>query len=308
MTTYNKTIAFVDNAYQGKQKPHFERTVYWLEKFLPECTEAHRVAAYSHDIERAFRDEDTKVPKDYLDKDFLRYHQERGGEIMKEFLLEEGLDQDFIDKVVHLIYRHEEGGDVEQNAIMDADSVSFFETNAEMFVNKKAPVEGYEKVKSKLDWMFERIVSQRAENEAKENYERLIGELEKYKPLTEFGGEAVTFVETSQVKDGVVCDVYSFIDDNSKDLGIIRVSKGYQTPLQRVLKGDKTLETFLADQGILSVTDTDGVETRYNFPSDTSTEVEIKVGDTVQWEATGDLEFAEFCYPPYEDGRFKNLN
>ena len=37
-------------------------------------------------------------------------------------------------------------------------------------------------------------------------------------------------------------------------------------------------------------------------------EVEIKVGDLVQWEATKDLVFAEICYPPYEDGRFENIS
>jgi len=126
--------------------------------------------------------------------------------------------------------------------------------------------------------------------------------------LRDFSDEPVTFVETSRVKDGVYCDVYRFNDDDSKDLGIVRVSKDCRTPLQRVLKGDKTLEIFQTGQGVLSVTNTDGVKIRHVFPSDTPAEVEIKVGDLVQWEAIEDLVFAETCYPPYEDGRFENLN
>lgn len=181
MTIYEKTVAFVDDAYQGKQKPHFERAVYWLEQFLPDCTDAHRVAAYAHDVERAFRPADKKEPDDYLDKEFLTYHQEQGAEIMKDFLTKENQSEDFIATVAHIISKHEFGGDEIQNAMMDADSVSFFETNAENFVHKKAAIEGYEKVKAKLDWMFERIVSEQARGEAQGNYERLIGELKQYK-------------------------------------------------------------------------------------------------------------------------------
>jgi hypothetical protein len=181
MTIYEKTVSYVDDAYNGKQKLHFERAVYWFETFMPNCTDVHRVAAYAHDIERAFRPADKKEPDDYLDQDFLKYHQERGAEIMQEFLSKEGQSEEFIGTVVHIISKHEFGGSNLQNTMMDADSVSFFETNAENFVHKKAQVEGYEKVKRKINWMFERIVSEEAKSAARGNYERLIGELEKFK-------------------------------------------------------------------------------------------------------------------------------
>lgn len=165
----------------GKKIPHFERTVYWFERFSPQFTEAHRIAAYSHDIERAFRTKDKEIPENYLDQDFLKDHQEKGAEIMENFLRNEKAPEDMIFKVKHLIARHEVGGDDEQNALMDADSVSFLETNAEMFVNKKAPIEGYMKVKEKLDWMFNRISSIRAKEEARLNYIKWSSLLEKYK-------------------------------------------------------------------------------------------------------------------------------
>lgn len=50
-----------------------------------------------------------------------------------------------------------------------------------MFVNKKAPVEGYQKVKAKLDWMFNRISSEEHKALAIENYDKWSIELEKYK-------------------------------------------------------------------------------------------------------------------------------
>ena len=53
---------------------------------------------------------------------------------MNKFLQENGADEATISKVTHLIGKHEVGGDLEQDILMDADSVSFFETNAEMFV------------------------------------------------------------------------------------------------------------------------------------------------------------------------------
>lgn len=176
MTLYNKTVKFVDDAFQGKQKRHFERAVYWMEKLYPTFTEAHRIAAYSHNIERGIMKE---RERQYTNKDFIRQHEEDGAMIMSEFLKKEGADDVTITKVAHLISRHEEGGDEEQNALKDADSVSYFETNAEMFVRERAKTDGYEKVKEKIDWMFDRITSPVAKEAARANYEKWSRELEE---------------------------------------------------------------------------------------------------------------------------------
>ena len=175
-----KTKDFVDQSFGGKQKEHFERTVYWLEQFSPVFSEAHAVAAYAHDIERAFRDPSIPEPDDYLAISFLRDHEEAGAKIMADFLREQGQSEEFIQTVRHLISRHEEGGDAEQDALKDADSISFFETSAEIFVTKKAPEEGYAKVKRKLDWMYNRISSSEAQTVVKENYQRWSAELDKF--------------------------------------------------------------------------------------------------------------------------------
>lgn len=179
-TLYELVIDYVDTSY-GRHIPHFERTVFWLEKFLPNFGEAERIAAYSHDIERAFRDETKKAPEDYLNFEFLRNHQEGGAEIMRKFLTKNNASNELIETVLHLISRHEEGGDMAQNALMDADSVSFFETNVENFVRKKVLTEWYEKVKPKIEWMYHRISSDMAREEAKKNYEYWVNELEKVK-------------------------------------------------------------------------------------------------------------------------------
>jgi len=124
--------------------------------------------------------------------------------------------------------------------------------------------------------------------------------------LTEFQGEPVTFVETLNVKDGVICDVYSY-NDNKKDLGIITVSPNSCTPLQKVLKGDKTIEGYISGVGTLTITKANG-EIDQHTPHSEGEEFIVNIGETMQW-CTGDeeLHFYEICYPPYEDGRYENL-
>ncbi|MFA6428810.1 MAG: DUF4202 family protein [Candidatus Buchananbacteria bacterium] len=177
MNLYEKTIAFVDKSFLAK-KPHFERTVFWIEKFIPKATEAHKIAAYAHDIERAIKGE---KDRDYLNPNILKSHQEAGAEIMEKFLKENGADNQIIATVKHLISQHEFGGDSEQNALMDADSLSYFETNAQHFVEQRAVKEGYAKIKEKLDWMFNRISSPERKNLAKANYKKWLKALEIYK-------------------------------------------------------------------------------------------------------------------------------
>lgn len=125
--------------------------------------------------------------------------------------------------------------------------------------------------------------------------------------LSKYNNQPVRFIESTTVKDGVVCDVYEFVNDKSKDLGIVNVQKGYKTPLQLVVGGEKTLEIFQQGQGVLTVVDKNKNKREYSFPSEQS-EVEVKVEEKMQWEALEDLVFAEICYPPYKDGRFRNLN
>jgi hypothetical protein len=181
MTLFDTVVEYIDHSFGGKQKPHFAQTVFWYEKLYPQASEAHQIAAYAHDIERAFRNEQQQVVENYLDPEFLRNHQEKGAEIITVFLKKENAPDELISKVAHLISKHEVGGDEEQNTLMNADSISFFETNAELFVNKKAPIEGYSSIKEKLDWMFNRISTDQAKEFAQANYNTWITELEKYK-------------------------------------------------------------------------------------------------------------------------------
>lgn len=130
--------------------------------------------------------------------------------------------------------------------------------------------------------------------------------LESVDKLTTYENQAVSFESSSEVKEGVTCDVYSFTDDKTKDLGVIFVKKGFKTPLQQVLSGKKTLEIFKSGAGILKITNKGGLVTEYVFPEHKEA-VEVQIGETMQWEAIEDLEFYEVCYPPYKEGRFENI-
>jgi len=92
-------------------------------------------------------------------------------------------------------------------------------------------------------------------------------------------------------------------------LGIVAVSKGSKTPLQKVLKGDKTIEGFLSGVGTLTITKRDGKIEKHNFSNFTpKKEVEVEIDQTMQWEADENLVFYEICHPPYQDGRFENIS
>lgn len=128
--------------------------------------------------------------------------------------------------------------------------------------------------------------------------------------LSEFKNRKVSFIETMQVKDGVECDTYSFIGDDTQDLAIVRVTKGFKTPLQKILQGNKTIEGFLEGKGTLVVQLEDDTTNTYDLDAtNANKEVEVKVGQTMQWTAPNDtdLVFYEICDPPYQDGRFEDL-
>jgi hypothetical protein len=123
--------------------------------------------------------------------------------------------------------------------------------------------------------------------------------------------QSVSFVETMHVADGVDCDVYTFVGDRSKDLGIIRIESGKKTPLQKVLKGDRTIEGYISGKGKLTIIKPDGRQDVYIADGVTKKPIVVTVGigETMQWEADKDSKLIayEICFPPYEDGRYENL-
>lgn len=133
--------------------------------------------------------------------------------------------------------------------------------------------------------------------------------------LTEFDFKGtrlpVEYVETVDVAEGVRCDVYKFVGDTEKDLAIIKIDKGFATPRQRVLKGDKTIEGYVSGVGTLTVTNSSGRSLPFSvgIGCHDSFSTLVGVGEIMQWEADKDSELVvyEVCYPPYKAGRFADL-
>lgn len=124
----------------------------------------------------------------------------------------------------------------------------------------------------------------------------------------------VRFMEQTEIVPGVVCETYQFVGNGSADLAIVRVTPSFNTPLQRILKGNKTIEQHCWGKGKLTIARAGGMGIEIYYVGGMSPQmqpVELHVGDLMQWQAlpgTGvDLCFSEVCYPPYEEGRFENL-
>lgn len=183
---YNKAEKFVLDSFVSSGKPksnkHFIQAVYWLKELKSDADEAMLVAMVAHDIERAFRTKEFSEKykeESWLDKEFLTHHQQVGADIIANWLKENGVMEDFCDRVRHLVSSHEWGGDDDQNLIKDADSISFFECNLEHFINDLTKEKGVEKVREKIDWMFNRITSPRAKELCYDWYEYGIKKLEQ---------------------------------------------------------------------------------------------------------------------------------
>lgn len=183
---------FVENAYTkngvvDSSYKHLLNTVDWVLKLSPDAGDGLILAALSHDVERAFRQGDVlnilkNSQEGFRDKNFLRLHQERGAEIVANFLAQKGASSELVEKVRKNILKHEDGGDEEQNLLKDADSISFFDNeHALRFIEKKLPTDGVEKVINKINWMFQRITSARAKEIAQPMYQEAIQKIHEIK-------------------------------------------------------------------------------------------------------------------------------
>jgi hypothetical protein len=185
MEYLSKIKKFVDasfvNAGDTYDLKHFERTVYWLLQLKSDADEALQVAAYGHDIERAFRERNyNKISQNeqgFISREHLSHHQETGAQIIADFLTKQGAPGSFVSKVKNLIEHHEIGGNDKDNLLKDADSLSYFENQIDKFIKNKVAEAGKSKVKQKFDWMFDRITSEKAKQIAKPMYENAIKRL-----------------------------------------------------------------------------------------------------------------------------------
>lgn len=116
------------------------------------------------------------------------------------------------------------------------------------------------------------------------------------------------YESTNEVKLGVICDVYSVIGRTDLDFALVEMKSGSSTPLQLVKGGERTIEIHVSGVGQFFFQENEKAEPKlFDLEDGKPFKLTIPIGSKVRWIAETDLTFAEVCYPPYEDGRYINL-
>ena len=115
-------------------RDHLLRALEWLDRLAPGAPEAVRLAALTHDMERAFPGADSPAMASLADPVYERLHSERSARIVSEWLVSHGADEQLTRDVAALIIAHEVGGTREADLVQAADRLSFLETNVDLFL------------------------------------------------------------------------------------------------------------------------------------------------------------------------------
>jgi len=144
------------------QAAHLVRAREWVVALEPGASEALRLAALTHDIERMFPGgpEDDKAGGDWVNPDYLFAHSTRSGDIVRWWITQTAPEREpaFGAHVRRLIQLHELGGEPEADVLQAADSLSWFETLAPLaigWVASGTTTLGH--ARAKLQWMGDRI-------------------------------------------------------------------------------------------------------------------------------------------------------
>lgn len=163
-----------------KFSQHLIRTVFWVKEIYPKADLAMEIAALVHDIDRAIplRDGEVEVKNNdtWDSEEYLLWHGKRSADLTAEKLQQHGVDEELTKKVKDLVTYHEVGGSEEKDAIMDADSISFLENNIERFISK---IDSKDSIRKKIDYMYNRISSEKARELAKPFYDKAIEKINK---------------------------------------------------------------------------------------------------------------------------------
>jgi kynurenine formamidase len=109
---------------------HLERTLDWLLVLDPDASEATRIAAATHDVERAYPDAAAgwDSARDWDSPEYNRWHQDRCADMIAVGLRERGASEELTQEVAGLVRVHEDGGWRDADLVQAADSLSFLET------------------------------------------------------------------------------------------------------------------------------------------------------------------------------------
>ncbi len=158
---------------------HLLRSLAWLDELAPGSRAAVRLAALTHDMERAFPGPDAVPRAGLADEAYYRAHSERSSRIVGQWLRAQSADERLVCDVEALILLHETGGSPEADLVQAADSLSFLETNVDLFLDMiRSGARTAEDVEAKFTYTYDRIQVPRARELARPLAERARDRLE----------------------------------------------------------------------------------------------------------------------------------
>ena len=159
---------------------HLERTLAYAMELDPGASEALRLAALTHDIERSYPE--GRLPYDsafsWDDPTYNRLHQDRSADIVAGWLRDQGAAEPLVAHVEALVRVHENGGSPEADVLQAADSLSFLETMTGLVLGWLDRVPR-ERAQGKLQHSYDRIRVERARALAGPLLERALHDLQK---------------------------------------------------------------------------------------------------------------------------------
>jgi Domain of unknown function (DUF4202) len=177
MRLEDKALAWIEPYWNAR---HLVRTHDWVLELAPDASDALRIAALTHDMERHFPGgpelDMTRQRPD--DEAYNRAHAERSANIVGNWLREQGADGTLIEEVERLVEAHEVGGWAEANILQAADSIAWLETNqdvAQRWVESGRCDVAW--ARDKHRWSFERIRLAPARELARPFYEEALADV-----------------------------------------------------------------------------------------------------------------------------------
>ena len=132
---------------------HSKNTLEWLLRLKPHADEALKITALGHDIDRAVKERKVKRA-DFDDFDeFKSAHARNSANILREVMVDCGVEKDMIKEVYRLVCIHEVGGDPRSDLLKDADAISYFDVNLPLYFERN----GWEETKRRSVWGYQRL-------------------------------------------------------------------------------------------------------------------------------------------------------
>ena len=157
----------------------FRSSLEWLDRIAPGSREPVRLATLTHDMERAFPGPDQPVATRLEDPEYYKAHSERSARIVGAWLREQCPDETLVREVEELIRVHEDGGWPEANLVQAADSLSFLDTNIELFLGfVRSGRFSAPDVRAKFEYAYHRIQVPHARALAQPLFEQAIERLD----------------------------------------------------------------------------------------------------------------------------------